>query len=83
MKFSKNAYFDYRAIVQLKTTGANVHTVNGLLGRIINAGYNVEIFYHKGMQEEADHDFAIVKDAIKEIFSLTGVSVEAESLFTN
>lgn len=83
MKFSKDAYFDYRARVQLKSTGANVHTVNGLLGRIINAGYLVEILYHKGMQEKADHDFVIVKEAVGEIFSLTGVSIEPESLFIN
>ena len=64
-------YQDYRQYVLAKANGANVHTINGLLGQVLNAGALLQI---KAMTEEMKVPLrAALVYAVMELAHLTGV----------
>ena len=62
-------YSNYRLRVLSKANGADIHEINGLLGRILNS-CNLLSRYRK--QEDEKRYKKLLKDSIKEIRKHTG-----------
>ena len=79
MVMSFPEYFDFKSRVEAKTTGGNVHTVNGKLSLILNSiGLCTSSSYRNGensplFKENFPIYAKIIEETIQEIHALTGV----------
>jgi len=67
-------YQRYRQEVLAKTSGANIHKVNGLLGNILNATSNEKYWRSKGSLVLAEEALRQVIEAKQKIAKLVKVS---------
>jgi flagellar biosynthesis/type III secretory pathway ATPase len=72
--FDRKNYFDFHSRVTAKTSGANVHVVNGLLGNVLNGCPLVMHFANKGDAANVTKWTERVKEALKQIKVKTGIS---------
>ncbi len=64
----------FRERVTAKTNGANIHKVNGLLGNVLNSLNNMEYRITRQDYEGAAKCRDVVRESLKQIKILTGVS---------
>jgi hypothetical protein len=72
MEYPKS-YLYYKELVLSKTNGTNIHTVNGLLGVILNSVPNIKWQISQQDFESAAKTRDIIKNAEQKIQQLTNV----------
>lgn len=73
-------YQIYREEVLAKTTGENIHEVNGLLGHVLNSLRNHRFYIEKKRPASADQVKVHLDKSLLEIGKITGVKYTEHNL---